>query len=304
MKRWADDGGAGGAGRSSGGGGSGGLGGGGSGGLGGGGSAGLGGGGSAGLGGVSGGGSYSMSGGGSGGGSGSMSGGGSYSISGGGAGGVDGKRKKYDSVGGWGADHKDDNDPKFLMCCNTWNMQIDRSKYCDVTVRVVSADGHSVEEFEAHKNVLAAQCQYFSTYFDTCFAHAIQDTVEVRHIDPAIFKRALDYMYTGCTPVHYSELMPLLLLADVLQVESLVLYLPLPLSLSLYTPLSISLSLSLSLCIPSSVLSLSLHPLSSSLSLAASVQFSLSRHLCIILTHTYTHNSTLLPHTHPGATCH
>lgn len=137
-----------------------------------------------------------------------------------GSGGMGGVGKSDGSGGGKMPKRADDKRLFVESNESLFRLNIKRNLYWDVKVRVGIDD--DVQEFEAHRCVLAAQSGYFSMFFAGSFAGAMGGVVEIKDLDPVVFDRALDFMYTGLAVVYASELLGLLSMASRFDISCMV----------------------------------------------------------------------------------
>ena len=82
---------------------------------------------------------------------------------------------------------------------------------CDVTITVGGRKIH------AHKNVLAATCPYFETMFTGGLYETHQSEVTIREMDEETMETLIDFCYTSSIEVDWSNVQPLIVTADILQ---------------------------------------------------------------------------------------
>ena len=82
---------------------------------------------------------------------------------------------------------------------------------CDVTITVGGRKIH------AHKNVLAASCPYFETMFTGGLYETHQSEVTIREMDEETMETLIDFCYTSSIEVDWSNVQPLIVTADILQ---------------------------------------------------------------------------------------
>ena len=82
---------------------------------------------------------------------------------------------------------------------------------CDVTI--TAGEG----KIRAHKLVLAASSPYFETMFTGGLYETHQSEVTIREMDEETMETLIDFCYTSSIEVDWSNVQPLIVTADILQ---------------------------------------------------------------------------------------
>ena len=72
-------------------------------------------------------------------------------------------------------------------------------------------------KIHAHKVVLAASCPYFETMFTGGLYETHQSEVTIKEVDEETMETLIDFCYTSSIEVDWSNVQPLIVTADILQ---------------------------------------------------------------------------------------